>query len=226
MINHKIFIKVVCTNESDDTNKNISLSLLQYVYDNLHMLKRIGVSVRIYKIYDADIQNEKITTALAARGIESLPALITPKGVYIGYSAIKNLYDKNIKDFLSSGSKMSKQQIAGETENGEEIDLQDYYDKEMKIDEGDDQDEQEFGEGNADLSSRVHAMVQRREDKRPKNPGETKTKPKKEDKPSSSPIDSFAEKPVITNLEDDDDEDAFSKDDLMAKAWADSNLDD
>lgn len=78
------------------SSSNNSKTLLIYVKNNIKSLNRAGITVRIDKLNDDEIDDD-LLDRLRQKGITSLPAMLTPDNkLFIGVNAIKKLFDSRL----------------------------------------------------------------------------------------------------------------------------------
>jgi hypothetical protein len=138
--------------------REATLGVLRYVHAQLPTLKRMGLQIRVVRIRAGDLENPQLLAALRRRGVVRLPALATPKGVYLGHQEISSLYGENIKEFLKGAQSAS-----------EGSDLDSYYRDEMTLERAREDSgggEEEIGEGGGMMGS-YRQMMERRGTGRP-----------------------------------------------------------
>lgn len=79
----------------------LSLPVLRYVHSRLPVLGQMGITLRVHRV---KTQSATVAAALQNIGVERLPALVTAGGVYAGLSAIRAIYERNIRAFKARRS--------------------------------------------------------------------------------------------------------------------------
>jgi hypothetical protein len=88
-ITHILFMRV-------QKNNSFTGQLLEYLYKNIKVINSMDVVIKIIKIKNTHVKNKLVSAAFLKRGINELPALVTPVKIYTGVDSIISLYDKNI----------------------------------------------------------------------------------------------------------------------------------
>lgn len=94
---HQLYVKT--GDESDTKSRGVTVAALEYVRDNLKVLRQMGITLNVNRVRPQDVRNPSVVGAMRARGITRLPALVTPTKVYIGFDSIRGLYEQNIREF-------------------------------------------------------------------------------------------------------------------------------
>jgi hypothetical protein len=94
---HQLYVKT--GDESDTKSRGVTVAVLEYVRDNLKVLRQMGITLNVNRVRPQDVRNPSVVGAMRARGITRLPALVTPTKVYIGFDSIRGLYEQNIREF-------------------------------------------------------------------------------------------------------------------------------
>jgi len=81
-----------------------TLVVLRFIANNIKPINEMGITIKVVKIQPEALKNQRLIASMAARGITRLPALVTPKQVYIGTRAITDLYSKNIKSMREASA--------------------------------------------------------------------------------------------------------------------------
>lgn len=155
-VTHTIYVATAV----DSKSKDLTLNILKYIHTRLSIFTEMGISVKITKISNLDLQNTRIVDAMRKKGITSLPALTTSKNIYIGSTAIINLYEKNITTYSTM---QRREKVADLDETNE---LEKFYADEMtpeKIAE----DSQDTGIGASDNMMESYRNMMESRDKKP-----------------------------------------------------------
>jgi hypothetical protein len=174
---HNLYVLVVdSSDKSEQAQKarQLTLLVLQYINSRLGLFTKMGVNVRVHKVRKVDLGNMRLKAAMKAKGITSLPALITPNNTYVGNKAIGGVYERNIKAFEA----YNRRGIEGPTGMAPEDELAKYYGAEMTIDKAKEEDKlgggEEIGEGK-DMMSRYQDMMRHRDQRNKRKPGSQST---------------------------------------------------
>ena len=158
-VTHHLFVFVAAEAACGPKNlksRELSLAILTYVRDRVALFAEMGVRVQVTKITKKNLDNPRFVRTIRARGISSLPALATPNKIFIGNSAIEDVYERNIRDF-----EVWKRRAGDATP---EDSLASFYQDEMSIKEADDDgdDDESVGEG-GNMMNAYRLMMQKRE---------------------------------------------------------------
>ena len=155
---HTIYVKV---GADDAKNREITLELLKYIHSQKPTFAQMGLAVKISKVRSQDLQAPRLVEAMRERGITRLPALVTPKNVFIGLKAIVDVYEQNIKEF--DAVLRRREPPGAKKDEDDEDDLTNYYRGEMESERDDaDDDEKGIGEGGSMMDS-YRQMMEHRE---------------------------------------------------------------
>ena len=150
---HDLYILVsqkrTALTRADRAGRSLSLKLLRFLDSNLHLIIPLGVNIATHKIDRVSLGNPRVTAAMRHRGIESLPALVTPHGVVHGADGIRNVYAKNIRKY--GRGPVANSRDSGNSTGSPEDSLAAFYKVEMATD-GDGEDES-IGEGDNMMSA-------------------------------------------------------------------------
>jgi hypothetical protein len=134
-----------------------TLELLDYIVRELPALRAMGVRV-VARAVDDSGGSAPAAAALRARGVKSLPALVTPNNVYEGVAEIGQVYAENLAAFRAA------RRAAAAPED-------DLRQQQMAaLGAGDDNEEQGVGE-EGDIMKNYQAEMQRRSLRAPKAGG-------------------------------------------------------
>jgi hypothetical protein len=158
---HQLYVKVITSDDDSDKNsRKITLETLKYIHARLAMFGQMGVAVKVNKIRTQDLQNARLIEAMKGRGITRLPALTTSNNVYLGFNEIRDIYEKNIKEF-ESVNRRGERPVEGAAPDDEALDK--YYADEMTFERAE-EDAQETGMGDQDdMMDSYRRMMERRE---------------------------------------------------------------
>jgi len=160
---HNIYVKVVTGSDNDYRSRDITLNILKYLQLKMPLLIQMGVDVKINKIRSQDLQNPRLIEAIRQKGIVRLPALITTNNVYIGFKDIIDVYENNIKIFMSMNTQKKKSIPPQVKKVVFADDLDEYYKSEMTLAKANkDTEEEDFGEG-ADMMNSYRNRMENRD---------------------------------------------------------------
>jgi hypothetical protein len=158
---HKLFITT-----EDPKIRDINLTLLRFIHNNLGIFRSMGIIVRVSKVRRKDLSNIECVKSMKANGITRLPAMVVntnnaPK-VLIGAQKIISVYTDNINAF--------KKTIKGGATPSPEDALGDFYASEMVRPENEKEDVA-IGEEGKGMMKAYDKMMNSRDSKVAKKPG-------------------------------------------------------
>lgn len=157
---HTLYVKVVPARAEDPTSYDLTLDVLKYVHSRLPQFREMGIAVVVEKLSKALLADARLKAALKRRGVTHLPALVTGVNVYLGPEEIKDVYERNLKEFMAYGR---REEAAPEGAELGRDDLGSYYAEEMTFERAED-DTEEAGIGEtAGMMDQYRAMMERRE---------------------------------------------------------------
>lgn len=171
-----LVVGAAATAPGDVQSRKLTLEILKFVQSNLALFAQMGVKVRVHKVKKSDLGNAALVEAMKRQGLASLPALKTPRSVYVGTGAIREIYEKNIADYRAYARRGAPQEV--------DDDLASFYQSEMTFERAaadGDGDGDEIGEG-GDLMDAYRTMMHRREG----NPGGANGAPKQKKSPAAA----------------------------------------
>lgn len=150
---HVLMIKV--SRPGGETKSHaFNIEVLNYLVKIKPFLRQMGIAVDVMKVEESSLSNQRLKQAMLSKGIRSLPALKTQKGVYLGVQSIKELYNRNVDDFKRS----RKQDTGGDS------DLDAYFRRTLDAKaEDDDDDETAIGES-GEMMTQYQSLMQRRDE--------------------------------------------------------------
>ncbi|MFA6165789.1 MAG: hypothetical protein WC700_04175 [Gemmatimonadaceae bacterium] len=172
VLEHKLYVKIVAPNDPDVKSRELTLELLRYIESRKPLINRMGLAIKIMPIRSQDLQVAKLVEVMKKRGIMRLPALTTPNNTYLGVAEIRDVYERNIKEFESSMRRGEEAVVGADLS---EDNLDDYFRDEMSFERAE-EDAQETGLGEGgDMMDAHRRMMERREQamgsRRPPTPG-------------------------------------------------------
>ena len=152
-----------------------TLVVLRFIANNIKFIHEMEISIKVVKIQPQALKNQRLISSMAAKGITRLPALVSPKQVYIGTRAITDLYSKNIKSMREAQNLAARAPPAKPVEPRAPTDLDSFFNQEMhgksggggghsrgsNIDLSDDEDD--MGGGGKDMMDTYRQLVARRD---------------------------------------------------------------
>lgn len=158
LVVHQLFVKIVGANSADQISRQVTLNTLQYIKSCLPQFEVMGIKVVLNQIKESDLSNERLIAAMRARGVTKLPAMTSPNDVYNGLQEIKDVYEKNIRQFAAI-DRRGERPVVGTTEH----DLSSYYEDEMTFERAE-EDAQETGIGETDdMMENYRRFMEKRE---------------------------------------------------------------
>lgn len=164
---------------NDQKSRDLTLAILKYVHERLEIFTTMGVKIRVHKVKKSDLANPRLVEAMKARGISSLPALVTPNSTYVGNRAIGDVYEKNIMEYEA----WKRRDVEGPSGMVAEDDLASFYQDEMTFERAAQEDDlgdegDGIGEG-GDMMDSYRSMMQKREgrEQRPGGPRPPQPRP-------------------------------------------------
>jgi hypothetical protein len=158
---HELYVRVSTAAEPDPAAREATLQALRYLRGARAVLAQMGIAVRVNKLRASDLQNARLHAALARRGITRLPALTTPRGTYVGFAAIRDLYERNIRAFLGAGGG-ARGRAADGAAGSPEGDLDRFYREEMtfaRAEQDSRQGEGALGDESGEMLDGYHRMM-------------------------------------------------------------------
>jgi hypothetical protein len=160
LVPHGLYVKVVTEGDPDTKSRDLTLSVLKYVHARLGIFAQMGIAVKVQKIRSQDLRNPQIVEVMKRRGILRLPALTTPNGVYLGFTDIQDVYDRNIREYESS-RRRGEQAVEGAILQDDDLDG--FFRSEMTFARAE-EDAQETGLGEeGNMMDSYRHMMERRE---------------------------------------------------------------
>ena len=158
---HQLYVLVGCSPSENTKSRNLTLAILSFVHSSLKNLTKLGIRIKVNKIKQSHLQNQKLINAMKTKGIKRLPALTTSNNVYLGYNEIVDLYSRNMKVF----SAFKRREDTPATGMTPEDDLQKFYDQEMNTgeawDDAVDNEDSSLGESEGLMESYRYMMERR-----------------------------------------------------------------
>ena len=127
-------------------SREATLTLLHFIKDNLHTLKsQLGVSVTVHSVRPKAMQeNPMLIKALQSKGITSMPALLTKRGVFLGAQAIMDKYTGDVRRAHES-RQHSRESLAPRPDAVASDDIDGYLQRAV-MPTGEESDDDEMGE--------------------------------------------------------------------------------
>ena len=178
---------MVIGDEGSTRNNN---ELLYFIKSSLPMLQQMMITVKVETITVNDLANNVLQKALSSKGINKLPALVTPFNVFFGKNDIIQIYSTKMGEFNAI-----KQQQAAKNKTPDEQ-LSSYY---MDAMNDKDDDNAAIGDGDQLLKDLSKNMGKSNTDKKRV---ESKLAPPREQLSQSGPSQSSREQPVMKERAD------------------------
>jgi hypothetical protein len=229
-MSHTVYVKVEAAGTAA-ARREPTLRVLRYIKQNLDTLKKMGISIRVQRIRDEDVKDERVVSLMKSKGISRLPALSTAKNTYTGAQEIIGLYQKNIASFTKKRAPAPVQKTS---------DVATYMQNVM---DGPEDDDDGLGEGSENMMDTYRQTISRRETQAPPRSGNLRTTPNTKVEGRSMRADNVAPPPLnrppprpqasrpppsrppprqpqsAPMLGGEDEEDNSAQDDLMERAW-------
>lgn len=127
-------------------SREATLALLHFIKDNLHTLKtQLGISVTVHSVRpQAMQQNPMLIKALQSKGITSMPALLTKRGVCLGAQAIMDKYTSDVQR-AHERQQRARESLAPRPDVVASDDIDGYLQREV-MPTGEESDDDEMGE--------------------------------------------------------------------------------
>lgn len=141
---HDLYVKITAGGDPDQKSRELTLEVLKYVSANMPVIEKMGIAVQIHRVRAQDLQNARLVSAMQKRGIDRLPALVTPNNVYIGFGEISGAYTRSIGEYRAYAQSAARSRAAV-APSLETDDLTSFYENEMSLAENDDEDDEAIG---------------------------------------------------------------------------------
>lgn len=162
---HNLFVVVGGT----DGARAATIRVLQFMAHAKPWLERLGVTIAVHKIRPEMLQDPRLCEALRAKGITDLPAVKTPRKLFLGitqitqsYSAIIAEFRRTFGDSKTDAAIARREQTVPGGASGEDI-YRDYYAADLSFTAADSDQGDEPMSGSGDgMMKQLQSMMARR----------------------------------------------------------------
>lgn len=174
--------------EGSTRNNN---ELLYFIKSSLPMLQQMMITVKVETLTVNDLANTVLQKALSSKGINKLPALVTPLNVYFGKNDIIKIYSTKVGEF--NAAKQQQKAVQNKTPDEQ---LSSYY---MDAMNEKDDDNSAIGDGDQLLKDLSKNMGKSNSDKKRV---ESKLAPPREQPSQAGPSRGQPSQPVMKERAD------------------------